>query len=61
MERGPAKPPPLKQREIIDPVKVAGRRETFQYMHELGLINYSSWDDAYFLEKDGILIIFKYE
>lgn len=61
MERGPAKPPPRKEREVIDAVKVAGRREAFQYLHELGIINYTSWDDVYFLDKDGVLLIFKYE
>lgn len=61
IERGPAKPPPLKFREIKDEVKYAGRRETFQYLHELGIINYTSWDDVYFLDKDGVLLIFQYE
>lgn len=61
MEQGPAKPPPLKYLEIKDEVVYAGRKETFAYLHNLGLINYSSWDDVYFLEKDGILHIFKYQ
>lgn len=61
MREGPAKPPVRKEREVVDAVKVAGRREAFQYLHELGIINYSSWDDQYFLEKDGVLHIFKYE
>lgn len=59
--RGPAKPPPRKEREVVDAAKVKGRRETFAYMHSLGIINYSSWDDVYFLEKDGVLHIFLYE
>jgi hypothetical protein len=48
-------------REITDEVKYAGRRETFAYLHSLGIINYTSWDDVYFLDKDGVLLIFKYE
>jgi hypothetical protein len=61
MKQGPAKPPPRKMREITDEVKYAGRRETFAYLHSLGIISYSSWDDKYFLDKDGILHIFLYE
>lgn len=61
MKEGPAKPPPRKEREVIDAVKAEGRRETFAYLLSLGIINYSSWDDQYFLEKDGVLHIFKYE
>jgi hypothetical protein len=61
MDHGPAKPPKRKPREIKDEVKYAGRKETFEYLHKLGIINYSSWDDVYFLDKDGILHIFKYE
>lgn len=61
MEQGPAKPPPLKERIIVDAVKAEGRREAFQYLHELGIINYSSWDDVYFLEQYGIVKVFKYE
>lgn len=61
MREGPAKPPPRKFREIKDEVVYAGRRETYAYLHSLGLINYSSWDDYYFLDKDGVLYIFPYE
>jgi hypothetical protein len=61
VKRGPAKPPPLPFREIKDEVVYAGRRETFAYLHSLGIINYTSWDDVYFLDKDGVLIIFQYE
>lgn len=61
MKEGPAKPPPRKPREIKDEVKYAGRRDAFKYLHELGIINYSSWDDVYFLDKDGVLHIFLYE
>jgi hypothetical protein len=61
VKQGPAKPPPRKFRPIKDEVKYAGRRETFAYLHSLGIINYSSWDDYYFLDKDGILHIFPYE
>lgn len=61
MERGPATPPPRKPREIKDEVVYAGRRETFAYLHSMGIINYSSWDDVYFLYKDDLLIIFTYE
>lgn len=61
MEQGPAKPPPRKFREIKDEVVYAGRRETYAYLHSLGLINYSSWDDVYFLDKNGVLYIFPYE
>jgi hypothetical protein len=61
VERGPAKPPTPKRYEVKDEVVYAGRKETFAYLHSLGIINYSSWDDVYFLEKDGILHIFKYE
>jgi hypothetical protein len=57
----PAKPPARPPIEITDEVLYAGRRETFAYLHGLGIINYSSWDDKYFLEKDGILHIFKYQ
>lgn len=60
-ERGPAQPPARKRHEIQDEVVYAGRKETFAYLHSLGIINYSSWDGVYFLEKDGILHIFKYE
>jgi hypothetical protein len=61
MERGPAKPPPRKFREIKDEVVYAGRKETFAYLHAMGIISYSSWDGVYFIYKDDRLIIFDYE
>lgn len=61
MKEGPAKPPPRKEREVVDAAKVEGRREAFQYLHEMGILNYTSWDDVYFLEKNGVLLIFEYE
>lgn len=61
MERGPAQPPERKRIEVTDEVKYAGRKETYAYLHSLGIINYSSWDDVYFLDKDGILYIFPFE
>lgn len=61
MSSFPAQPPKRKRREIKDEVVYAGRRETFAYLHAMGIINYSSWDDVYFLYKDDLLIIFTYE
>jgi len=61
VEKEPIKPPSLKFLEIKDEVVYAGRKETFAYLHGLGIINYSSWEEVYFLEKNGILHIFKYQ
>jgi hypothetical protein len=57
----PAKPPAKPLIEITNEVFYAGRKEAFAYLLSLGIINYSSWDDVYFVEKDGILHILKYQ
>lgn len=61
MSLGVPKPPSRKPVEITDEVVYAGRRETFAYLHAMGLINYSSWDDVYFVERDGIMYILEYQ
>lgn len=57
----PAKPPAKPPIEITDEVVYAGRKETFAYLLKLGVINYSSWDDVYFVEKGGIVHILRYQ